>query len=234
MRLRLREFHAPAGEGDALAAVMRTTATGLVRDGVVDIVVVCQRADSREHALWLEPAAIGFPSPSADAAILPKGAAKHESAPLVLDFVDALYRFPLQGCRVWTLETRQPAVCRALFGLSRTMQYDRRLAGMSVYRAANDPSHALAFLALEGDHVPAELLGDDDSIHFHRRRGFACYPLVGVWTFGRLMPRSGRAPAARYPRAAFWAQLGVSVMHAPGGEAAPSRPASAARRSSRW
>jgi hypothetical protein len=231
MRLRLREFHAPTGEGDALLAVMRNAATHLVRDGVVDIVVVCQRADSREHALWLEHGTIEAPSPTPDAAILPRGAAKRESAPLVLDFVDALYRFPLQGCRVWTLQTRQPAVCRALFGLSQRMQSDRRIAGMSVYRAAHEPSHAIAFLALERDHVPAELLEDADSTGFVRGHGFACYPLVGVWTFGRLMPRLGRAPTTSYPRAAFWAQLGVSVMHAPSAEAEWSIGARAARRS---
>lgn len=220
MRLRRREFHALTGEGDSLAALLRSAAIRLVRDGVVDVVVVLQLADSREHAVWLEREAGEPAAPAPDALILPRSRTNYESAPLALDFVDALYRFPLQGYRAWMLETRQPAVSRALFGLSRTMQYDRRLAGMSVYRVASEPSHAVAFLALERDRLPGEVLGDADPSYFSRDRGFECHALAGVWTFGRLMPRYGRAPD--HPRAAFWTQLGVSVMQPPTAEAAPS------------
>lgn len=212
MRLLLREFRARTGEGDGLLAVIRTAATRLVRDGVIDTVVVCQRADSREHALWLEHGTIGSPAP--EAKILSAGAAESPRSPLALDLVDALYRFPLARCRVWTLETRHPAVCRALFGLSQTMQQDGRIAGLSVYRAAHEPSHAIAFLALDRDRVPAEFLGDAGSTGSLRaRRDLACYPLTGIWTIGRLTPRPAQAPA-RYPRSAFWAQLGVSLMQA--------------------
>ena len=227
MSVMLREFRAAAGEGDALVAIMRHAATRLVRDRVVDTVVVCQRADSRESALWLEHRTIELPSPSPGATILPGGPAKYVGAPLALDCVDALYRFPLPSCRVWTLETQQPAVSRALFGLSRTMQSERRIVAVSVYRATREPSRAIAFVGMEGDHVPAEVLGD--TVWDGHRRGFACYPLVGVWTFGRLMPRPGRAPAARYSRAAFWVQLGVSTMQAADTEAEQPLGVSAAR-----
>lgn len=232
MRLRLREFHAPAGEGDALVARMRNTATTLVQKGVVDIVVVCQHANSREHALWLDRTTSESPS-AAVAALLPGEAVNYERGPLVLDFVDALYRFPLLSCRVWTLETRHPAMCRAVFGLSRRMQYDRRLVGMSVYRAADEPSHAIAFLALEREHVPAEVFEDADWPGSEPGHGVAWYPLAGVWTFGRLTRCPGRVPTTRYPRAAFWAQLGVSVMHDTDAEVETPLGASAPRRISR-
>jgi hypothetical protein len=230
MSVVLREFRAPAGEGDALLAIMRNAATRFVRDGVIDTVVVCQRADSREYALWLEHGTTELPSPSPGATILPGAAVKYVGAPLVLDCVDALYRFPLRSCRVWTPETRQPAVSRALFGLSRTMQSERRIVAISVYRATREPSRAIAFVGMEGDHVPAEVLGD--TVWAGGRRGFACYPLVGVWTFGRLVPRPGRSPAARYSRAAFWVQMGVSTMQATDTEAEQPLGVSAARGSS--
>lgn len=231
MRLTLRRFRGPSGEGDALIAAMRTAATHSVRDDRADIVIVCQRADARENTLWLERVNAESRPPSLDASILPSGIAEHEDAPVMLDCVDALYRYPLQGCRVWTLETRQPAVCRALFGLSRTMQADGRLAGMSVYRVAAEPSHAIAFLALERDHVPAEVLDDVDATGFVRGPGFRCYPLVGVWTFGRLTSRCRSTMSQTRP--AFWAQLGVSVMHAPDVNVEPAFGARATRRSSR-
>ncbi len=213
MRLLLREFRSRQGEEQGLLNRLRESATRLVRDRQTDSVLVCQRADQREHVLWIEHPTerfTGSPTAAGFAPLVACDALDQASVPLTIEFADGFYRFPLPACRVWALDTHRPDVARVLLALSRVTPNERGIAGISVYRVADEPARTVAFLALDPDIAAEDYLrredatlaspGDDAEL--------ACYPLTVAWTVGRLMPSATAFPVGRYPAAAFWARLG--------------------------
>src|SRR6266511_691745 len=184
----------------------------MIREGRAEAVVVCQRTDVPTGVLWIQhhvgeavPAVDGDQAlPSAESGLLACG-----GVPVRLEFVDGMYQFPLPGCELWGLETCDEERIRALLSVSQLAASDRRIAGMTIYRTAEDPSRMLAFLALTSGVSPGaylELGGQRDD------RALTIYPLRVSSTIGRLTPgmRAGSA-FSRYPRAAFWARLGAST-----------------------
>jgi hypothetical protein len=211
MILILREFRARSGDEERLLAALRQRAAAMVREGRVDAVVVCQRTDAPTGVLWIQHhvgAAVGTVDgnqalPSAESGLVACG-----GIPVRLEFVDGMYQFPLPGCELWGLETCDEERIRALLSVSRLAASDRRIAGITIYRTAEDPSRMLAFLALTSGVSPGaylELGSERDD------RTMTVYPLRVSSTIGRLTPgtRAGSA-FSRYPRAAFWARLGPS------------------------
>jgi len=137
-------------------------------------------------------------------------------APVRLEFVDGMYQFPLPACGLWGLETCDEETTRALHSVSQLAASDRRIAGMTIYRTAEDPSRMLAFLALASGVSPGAYveLGGERS-----QRTLRVYPLRVSSMIGRLIPGTRSCSSfSRYPRAAFWARLGASPSEAASGK----------------
>lgn len=182
----------------------------MVRDGGAESVLVCQRTDLPHHLLWIQQqvkprvAAVGGEEspPSTESSLV-----ESEGVPVRAEFVDGAYQFPLPTCRVWVAETPDERAARALLTISQRAASDRRVCGVSVYRTVEVPSRLIAFLALTPDVAPDDYFKSAGEPH---RPQVAFYPLRVSWTIGRLAPgaRSVASPV-RYPRAAFWARLGL-------------------------
>jgi hypothetical protein len=214
MILLFREFHSRVGDEERALTALRRRAAATIRDRQAEAVLVCQRADTPHHLLWIQHRA-GPSIPAADGTeslpSIESGLVVLEVTPVRVTFVDGTYQFPLPPCRVWRLETRDEETGRALLNVSRLAASDPRIGGVSVYRTAEDPCRTIAFFALAPDVIPSECLDVTGETPL------TVYPLRVRWTVGRLTP--GAPPVSslvRYPRAAFWARLGlVSPLRTP-------------------
>jgi hypothetical protein len=205
-----QELCSRAGDEERVLTALRMRAAAMIRNGQADAVLVCQRADLPRQLLCIQhhagpnaPAIDGEDSPRS----LDPGLVESEGRPARVDFLDGTYQFPLPPCRVWGVETCDHDVTRTLLKVSRQTTADPRICGVSVYRRAEDPSRTIAFLALAPEAAPG------DYLELAGRRSdteLMLYPLRVSWTLGRLTSgTSPSPPLVRYPRAAFWARLGL-------------------------
>jgi len=208
MVLIFRGFLSRAGDEERVLTELRKRAAAMVRNGRVEAVLVCQRVDVPQQLLWIQHHA--GPSVTAvggDGSLPPiaSGFLEEDRAAVRAEFVDGAYQFPLPPCRVWVVETSDEKTARALLTTSRLAVSDRRICGVSVYRTLEDPSRMMAFFALAAGVTPAS--------YFARaapRPKLTFYPLRVSWTVGRLTPGAPSVSSlVRYPRAAFWARLGL-------------------------
>jgi hypothetical protein len=210
MILIFREFRVRAADGERMLSVLRKRAAAMICDGGAEAVLVCQRIDLPQHLLWIQqqvkprvPAVGGETSPPSTESSL----VESDGAPVRAEFVDGAYQFPLPPCRLWVAETPDERVARTLLTISRRAVSDRRVSGVSVYRTLEDPSRLIAFFALAPDVAPDDYF---KSAGEPEKPKVAFYPLRVSWTIGRLMPGTPSvASLVRYPRAAFWARLGL-------------------------
>lgn len=208
MVLIFREFLSRAGDEERVLTELRKRAAAMVRNGRVEAVLVCQRVDVPQRLLWIQHHA--GPSVTAvggDESLPPiaSGFLEEDGAAVRAEFVDGAYQFPLPPCRVWVVETSNKKTARALLNTSRLAASDCRICGVSVYRTVEDPSRMMAFFALAADVTPADYFAAAA-----RRPELTFYPLRVSWTVGRLTPgASSVSSLVRYPRAAFWARLGL-------------------------
>jgi len=209
MRLTLREIRSRVGDEACVRTALRKQATVLVRTGQADAVLVCERADVPQDFLWIQHHGVAA-SPrihGEDRALALESGVVSHGDPVPVYVVDGVYRVPLPPCQVWSVETRDETVGRALLRACRPTISDRRIGGLSVYRTIADPSRMIGFLALVPDITPRDVLvslGADDDAEW------ACHRLQVCWSVGRLPPGgsslSSRVP---YPRATFWARMSL-------------------------
>lgn len=207
MILVFREFRSRVGDEARVLTALRNRAAAMIRNGRVETVLVCQRADLPQYLLWIQHhAGASLPAVDGEQSLPPLESDLLESSggSVRMEFVDGAYRFPLPACRVWGVETRDEKVGRALLNLSRLAASDGRIGGVSVYRMAEDPLQMIGFLALAPEVAPGAYL---EPAGERCDADLTLYPLRVNWTIGRLAP--GAMPSVvRYPRAAFWARLG--------------------------
>ncbi len=217
MTLLLRAFRSKPGRERGLIDVLRNTATQMIQDGQAEAVLICQQRDALDRILWIEnrarrvdPGSVSEQQPSREFC-------EHVSAPRRLVFLDGFYHFPLPPCQVWWLEIRQssrwqPELVRGLLELARRAQMDAHIVGVSLYRAADESTTLIGFLALTPGITPAEYFKEQSPFAKgtdSAERTVAWYPLSVSCTLGRLSAgASSRVSPSRYPRTAFWARAG--------------------------
>lgn len=221
MTLVLRTFRSKHGCESTVVAALRNAATRMIQDCQAEAVLICQRSDILSRILWIENrtrgAELGSPAPEQEAS---REFLEEVSTPCRLIFLDGFYRFPLAPCHVWWLERHlsshsQPELLPGLLDVARRAAMDVHLVGISLYRAADELTRVIAFLALQPGITPAEYLKE----HFPftsggdgAARAVGWYPLTVSWTGGRLTA-DGSSPISpcRYPRTAFWARSSSHV-----------------------
>ncbi len=195
---------------------LQATATRMIHDRQADAVLICQQSDALDRIVWIENCAheTGHHAP-----IREQGASwelfEHISAPCHVEFLDGFYRFPLPPCQVWWLRVDQPLdrrleLVRELLDLARRAAADAHVVGVSLYRAVDEPTTIVGFLALTPGAVPAEYFKaqppfttDADAVV----RTVAWCPLSLSWSVGRLSAGASTSISPdRYPRTAFWAR----------------------------
>ena len=217
MTLLLREFRSKPGREAGLIDGLRDTATQMIQDGRAEAILICQHRDALDRILWIENRAR-----KADLGLVreqqpSRESYEHVSAPRRLVFLDGFYHFPLPPCQVWWLEIQQsprwqPELFRELLELARRAEVNAHVAGLSLYRAADEPTTLIGFLALTPGITPAEYFKEQST--FARgadsaERTVAWYPLSVRCTLGRLSAgASSPISPSRYPRTAFWARSG--------------------------
>lgn len=147
----VRQIRCEVGAALRAVAVLRATAARMLRDRVIDGVIICQRPDAPEALLWLESRqdrstqVPGLEVTGIDEGILEDRACGHRLLPL-----HGFYHVPLPGSRVWLLEINspQPRLTAALIRLCNRPTADERVRGVAIYRFADEPSRLLGFLAL--------------------------------------------------------------------------------------
>jgi hypothetical protein len=220
MTLVLRTFRSKHGCERTVVASLRNAATQMIQDRQAEAVLICQRSDILSRILWIENRARGVDlGPPAREQEASQGF-EEISTPCRLIFLDGFYRFPLAPCHVWWLESHQPShlqpeLLQGLLDVARRAATDAQVVGISLYRAADDLTRVIGFLALTPGITPAEYFKEQspftsggDSV----ARAVAWYPLIITWTGGRISA-DARAPisSCRYPRTAFWARSGSHV-----------------------
>lgn len=236
MTLLLRTFRSKPGRESGLIDVLRGTATQMIQDGQVEAVLICQHKDARDRILWIENRARKVDPGPVSERQPPRESCEQVSASRRLVFLDGFYHFPLPPCQVWWLEIRQSSRCqprlvRELLELARRAEKDAHIAGISLYRAADESTTLIGFLALTPGVTPAEYFKEQSP--FARgadsaQRTVVWYPLSVSCTLGRLSAgASSPISASRYPRTAFWARSGSRA--APLVSSAPSEETAAKR-----
>jgi hypothetical protein len=221
MTLVLRTFRSKHGCESTVVAALRNAATRMIQDRQAEAVLICQRSDILNRILWIENRARGVDlrSPTREQEAYLEFL-QEASTPYRLIFVDGFYRFPLAPCDVWWLESHQlshsqPELLQGLLEVTRCATMDAHLVGISLYRAADELTRVIAFLALQPGITPAEYFKE----HFPftsggdgAARAVGWYPLTVSWTGGRLTA-DGSSPISpcRYPRTAFWARSSSHV-----------------------
>ncbi len=206
----LREFRSRAGDEERGLTELRKRAGAMIRNGRAEVVLGCQRVDLPQHLLWIQHhAGLGVTTVDGDEALpsVESCFVEWDSTPVRATFVDGAYQFPLPPCRVWVAKTSDEKTARTLLKISRLVASDRRVCGVSVYRTVGAPSRMITFFALAPEVTPGEQVefageGCEPQLRF--------YPLRVSWTVGRVTPGTPSVvPLVRYPRAAFWARLGL-------------------------
>lgn len=216
MVLLLRMFRSKPGRERRMIEALQDTATRMIHDRQVDAVLICQQRDELDRILWIENCA----RETGHNALFSKPEASWEffepiSAPCHLEFLDGFYRFPLPPCRVWWLKIDQPLdrqleLVQGLLDLARRAAADAHVVGVSLYRAVDEPTMIIGFLALTLSVMPAEYFkeelpfaADADAVG----RAVAWSPLSVSWSVGRFsVGASSLISPSRYPRTAFWAR----------------------------
>ncbi len=200
---------------------LQGTATRMIHDRDADAVLICQQGDALDTVLWIENCA-----GTADhrAAISQQGASwglfEQVSAPCHLEFLDGFYRFPLTPCRVWWLKVDQPRdhhleLVRGLLDWARRAAADVHVVGVSLYRAVDQPTTIIGFLALVPGITPAEYFEAQPvftTVAGAVGRAIAWSPLFVTWSVGRLSAEATTLISPnQYPRTAFWARSASPV-----------------------
>ena len=230
MTLLLRTFQSKPGRERRMVGALQDIATRMIRDRQADAVLICQQRDALDRILWIENCA----RETGHLASISEQEASwelfaHISAPCRLEFLDGFYRFPLTPCQVWWLKIDQPLdhhleLVRELLDLARRAEADVHVVGVSLYRAVDEPTTIIGFLALTPSVTPAEYFKaqppfttDADAIE----RAVAWCPLSVSWSVGRLSAGASTSISPdRYPRTAFWARS-ASRVALPGAATAP-------------
>jgi hypothetical protein len=220
MTLVLRTFRTKHGGERGVIDALRNLATRMIQDRQAEAVLICQRSDVLGTILWIENRPRGVdPGSSPPDQETSREFLEEVSSPCRLIFLDGFYRFPLASCHIWWLECRQqsrtePELLQALLDLSRCAAMDAHVVGLSLYRAADELTRVIGFLALTPGITPAEYFNEQSPLTSGdwAARAVAWYPLAVTWTGGRLSaaPSSPISPC-RYPRTAFWARSGTHV-----------------------
>jgi len=216
MTLVLRTFRSKHGCERTVVAALRNAATRMIQDRQAEAVLICQRSDILNRILWIENrtrgAELGSPAPEQEA---PREFLEEVSTPCRLIFLDGFYRFPLAPCHVWWLESHlsshsQPELLPGLLEVARCAATDARLVGISLYRATDELTKVIGFLALTPGMTPAEYFKEQSGLTREgdsATRAVAWYPLTVSWSLGRLSAdTSSPISPRRYPRTAFWAR----------------------------
>lgn len=168
MPIIVRTFRARPGRQSELTEGLHTLASATVRYGRGASVVICQQSNAPDQFMW-----IGDRGGSSD---LTRVDLRDEliktfeeslaecSAPLSLGFLDEFYRFPASPGQLWSLEAHAPAddvvgMLSDLFDLLQLARRERRVVGMSLYRAVEDAGTFVGFVALTEDftnNLPAQ------------------------------------------------------------------------------
>lgn len=217
MTLLVRTFRSKRGRERGLIDVLRDTATQMIQDGQAEAVLICQQSDALDRILLIENRARKVDLESVREEQPSPEPCEHVSAPRRLVFLDGFYRFPLPPCQVWWLEIHQssrgqPELVREMLELTRRAAVDSHVSGISLYRAADEPTTLIGFLALTPGIAPAEYFKEQSpfaSGAHSAEHTVAWYPLSVSCTLGRLSAgASSVISPSRYPRTAFWARSG--------------------------
>lgn len=214
MKLLIRMFLSKPGHGPQLIGALQRTATTMIQSRQADSVLLCQDRDRSERILWIENrcrAAGAFtPDESHDLLALAPTARS-------LEFLDGFYRFPMPACQVWSLELRTSASDQAhtlpgLLGLARRAARDPNVAGLSVYRALDDPTLLVTFVAIRPGILAERYFSAELEAQPEMRtiaRTLVWHRLTVSWMMGRLSSSAGHLLSpTRYPSTAFWARSG--------------------------
>src|SRR5712691_7143076 len=154
MTLVLRTFRSKQGCERTVVAALRNAATRMIQDRQAEAVLICQRSDALNTILWIENRArgvdLGSPIREQETS---RVFLEEVLTPCRLIFLDGFYRFPLAPCHVWWLESHQPSgsqpeLLQGLLDVARRATTDAQVVGISVYRAADDLTRVIGFLAL--------------------------------------------------------------------------------------
>jgi len=232
MTLVLRTFRSKPGRERAVIYALRDAATRMIQDRQAEAVVICQRTDTLDRILWVENrvrgADLGPPAPEQEAF---RESLEEISTPCRLIFLDGFYRFPLEPCHVWWFEGHQPSgsqLLQRLLDVPRCAATDARLVGISLYRATDELTKVIGFLALTPGMTPAEYFKEQSGLTREgdsATRAVAWYPLTVSWSLGRLSAdTSSPISPRRYPRTAFWARSNsdIALRPTPAAVQAPS------------
>lgn len=211
MALIVRTFGPKPGQGPQLIQALQAVATRMIEEHGADAVVLCRQTDASERILWIETRPHDQALPQVPASVRPMLGEMPMLRPL--EFLDGFYRSPMPACHVWNVEVRTPAgrpteTLRSLLRLARHAFHDRNVAGLSLYRAVDDPTVLALFLGLVPPVTPGQYFqGQTDRLLSADAEG---QPLVWralsvTWTMGRL-PGQGRSSSSLYPPTAFWAR----------------------------
>ncbi|HEV8641742.1 MAG TPA: hypothetical protein VGV13_11645 [Methylomirabilota bacterium] len=233
MTLLVRTFQSKPGRGQQLIDALQSAATRMIQTRQADSVLLCQQSDAGERILWIENRQGVAHAPRLDE---PGDLFEETPTAQPLEFLDGFYRFPMPSCQVWSVEVRTPSnrqfqTVRALLRLARRTSADSNIAGLSLYRAVDDPTLLVAFLALLPGIAPAQYFKAQFGAEpeaWAIERAAVWRPLSVSWTMGRMSSAGGSLlSASQYPSTAFWARSGRSSGQATGHAAQTEQPVGA-------
>ncbi len=222
MVLIVRTFRARHGHEAELLQGLTRAATGMVRHPGAGPVVICCQTNAPELFLW-----IGDRGSESDFMSLPvwqtlidlfERSLLGSSPPLVLGLLDEFYRFPSPPYEVWSLEVHaaskaQPGILRDLFDLTLVARRAPQVAGMSLYRAVDEPGAFVGFLGLTSGFTPGRLLRNGVGalrMTEEMERAVTWRPLSVAWASrGR---RPGPGTGAICSPAPFWVRSNAAAI----------------------
>ncbi len=218
----VRTFRSRSGRQVELTEGLRTLAAATIRYGRGASVVICRQINDPDQFIWigdrggpLDFRRVGLRDDLMKAF---EESLAECSPPLSLGFLDEFYHFPPPPCQLWSFDAHAPAddvvgVLSALFALSRLARRERRVVGMSLYRAVEDAGTFVGFLALTGGFTPNLLVraGSGQPRMTERIERAAVWRPLSVVCEARRFP--AREPVAGSRReissAPFWVRSGV-------------------------